>query len=199
MSMINLFPTPIGSFKFHRELNESEISFIKNQDRKPNEGNTTSASTEVLDAPEMAEISEFVKNCIDAYFDEVYRPLNEVKLRVTQSWFNYSEPGQFHHKHSHGSSMVSGCFYPHAEDGVDKIYFFREGHETLPITPRDYNLYNSKSWWIPVATGDLILFPSSLIHMVEKVTAQETRISLAFNTFPVGYIGDDQKLTGLHL
>jgi hypothetical protein len=38
-----------------------------------------------------------------------------------------------------------------------------------------------------------------LTHMVEKVNAAETRISLSFNTFPVGYVGNDDSLTGLHL
>jgi len=197
--MINLFPTPIGSFKLNRALNDAELAFIINQDKTPNEGNTTSANTTVLECPELSELSEFIHTCVDAYFDEVYRPLYDVKLRITQSWLNYSEPGQYHHKHNHGSSIVSGCFYPHAEEGVDKIYFYKDGYQMLPITPRDYNVYNSSSWWIPVATGDLILFPSSLTHMVERVVAQETRISLSFNTFPVGYVGDDKKLTGLHL
>jgi hypothetical protein len=35
--------------------------------------------------------------------------------------------------------------------------------------------------------------------MVQTVTGDDTRISLAFNTFPVGYVGDEQSLTGLHL
>ena len=50
-----------------------------------------------------------------------------------------------------------------------------------------------------MATGDIMLFPSSLTHMVQTVDADATRISIAFNTFPKGYIGDDLELTGLHL
>jgi hypothetical protein len=34
--------------------------------------------------------------------------------------------------------------------------------------------------------------------MVETVNG-ESRVSIAFNTFPVGYVGDDLDLTGLHL
>jgi len=59
-------------------------------------------------------------------------------------------------------------------------------------------LYNSESWWFEVGTGDLLLFPSSLTHMVETVQEDE-RISLSFNTFPVGYVGDESSLTALHL
>jgi hypothetical protein len=45
----------------------------------------------------------------------------------------------------------------------------------------------------------LILFPSSLTHMVQTVESEQTRISLAFNTFPVGHVGDEMDLTGLSL
>jgi hypothetical protein len=43
-----------------------------------------------------------------------------------------------------------------------------------------------------------MLFPSSLTHMVETVQGDE-RVSLAFNTFPVGYVGEEESLTALHL
>jgi predicted 2-oxoglutarate/Fe(II)-dependent dioxygenase YbiX len=59
-------------------------------------------------------------------------------------------------------------------------------------------LHNSESWWFEVGAGDLMLFPSSLTHMVETVQGDE-RVSLAFNTFPVGYVGEEESLTALHL
>jgi hypothetical protein len=43
-----------------------------------------------------------------------------------------------------------------------------------------------------------MLFPSSLTHMVETVQGDD-RVSLAFNTFPAGYVGDESSLTELHL
>jgi hypothetical protein len=43
------------------------------------------------------------------------------------------------------------------------------------------------------------MFPSSLTHLVETKSGLDTRISLAINTFPMGYIGEDNDLTGLHL
>jgi hypothetical protein len=35
--------------------------------------------------------------------------------------------------------------------------------------------------------------------MVEAVKGEDLRVSMSFNTFPVGYVGDDDSLTGLHL
>jgi predicted 2-oxoglutarate/Fe(II)-dependent dioxygenase YbiX len=60
-------------------------------------------------------------------------------------------------------------------------------------------VYNSDSWWVPVETGNLVLFPSSTSHMVEDVVADKTRISIAFNTFVRGDLGDGVELTSLSL
>jgi uncharacterized protein (TIGR02466 family) len=122
-----------------------------------------------------------------------------VSLYLTQSWANYTEVGQFHHKHSHPNSVVSGVFYPQADRAVDKIYFYKDGYERIKIPAAEFNPYNSESWWFEVGAGDLILFPSHLTHMVETKVGDNTRISIAFNTFLKGYIGSDESLTGLHL
>jgi uncharacterized protein (TIGR02466 family) len=112
---------------------------------------------------------------------------------------NYSKPGEWHHKHAHPNSFVSGVLYMKAVKDSDKIYFYGDEYKTIDLPTENYNIYNSKSWWLPVETGDLMLFPSSLTHSVEKVQADQTRVSLAFNTFPVGYVGQEESLTALHL
>ncbi len=52
---------------------------------------------------------------------------------------------------------------------------------------------------IPQENNNLILFPSSLTHMVETKEGNNTRISLAFNVFIKGIIGDNKNLTELIL
>lgn len=199
MNLINLFPTAIGSFHLDREITAEEMDFMLNQPQHNNTGNTTSEDKNILAHEKMADIQEFVQQSVDRYFQEIFRPKFDVKLRLTQTWLNYSEPGQFHHKHAHPNSLISGCFYPQANKELDKIFFFNEPYKRIDIHTEDFNPYNSSSWWLPVGTGDLLIFPSSLTHMVENVKAEKTRVSLAFNTFPVGYIGNDNSLTGLHL
>jgi hypothetical protein len=94
---------------------------------------------------------------------------------------------------------VSGVFYPQANRETDKIYFYRDGFQQIKFPPSDWNVWNSESWWFEVGTEDLVLFPSSLTHMVETVKGEDTRISLSFNTFPVGLVGEEMDLTGLKL
>lgn len=126
-------------------------------------------------------------------------PKNDVRLRITQSWLNWTKPGQYHHKHTHPNSLISGCFYVKANKETDKIFFYRDGYQRIKFPPVEWNTYNSESWWYPVGSGDLVFFPSSLTHMVQPVGGEDTRVSLAFNTFPIGYIGDEDELTALHL
>jgi len=62
-----------------------------------------------------------------------------------------------------------------------------------------YNLWNSDTWFFPVETGDLFMFPSSTTHQVETKTGTNTRISLAFNTFYKGSVGSNTNSTELIL
>ena len=195
----NLFPTPVAIYKLERKLTEEELVFIKGQETRPNMGNVTSIDNIILRNHSMTKLRDFIESSVSEYFKNVYSPKHDVSLRITQSWINYTEPGQYHHKHAHPNSFVSGVFYPQANRETDKIYFYRDGFQQIKLPPSDWNLWNSDSWWFEVGTGDLILFPSNLIHMVETVKGEDTRISLSFNTFPVGLVGDEMDLTGLKL
>ena len=195
----NLFPQPVGMYKLERDLTEKELDFIKGQETRPNMGNVTSTDNTVLRNRSMTKLRDFIESSVSEYFKTIHNPKHQVSLRVTQSWINYTEPGQFHHKHAHPNSFVSGVFYPQANKATDRIYFYRDGFQMIKLPPQDWNIWNSESWWFEVGTGDLILFPSSLTHMVETVKGEDTRVSLSFNTFPVGLVGEEMDLTGLKL
>lgn len=199
MIIENLFPTPIGFFKYEEGLTEAQIKFLKDQEQRANDGNTSSVDKYILKQKKVASLTTFIEKCAHEYLMATIAPKNDVRLRVTQSWINWTKPGQFHHKHAHPNSVISGCFYVNADRENDKIYFYRDGYKQIKFPPVEWNAYNSESWWYPVGTGDLIFFPSSLTHMVQTVGGEDTRISLAFNTFPVGYVGDEDELTALHL
>lgn len=195
----NLFPQPVGIYKLDRDLTKKEIDFIKDQETRPNIGNTTSKNNTILCNRTLTKLRDFIESSVSDYFKTVYNPKHNVNLRITQSWCNYTEPGQYHHKHAHPNSFVSGVFYPQANCETDKIHFYRDEFQQIKLPPNDWNLWNSDSWWFEVKTGDLVLFPSSLVHMVETVKGEDIRISLSFNTFPVGLVGDEMNLTGLKL
>ena len=199
MRVEGLFPTPIGFSLLDRSLSENEMLFLVSQETRRNESNTVSKDSYILRNKCLASLRQFIEDAVDEYVTSTINPKGDVKLRITQSWVNYTEKGQYHHKHSHPNSLVSGVFYVQANTATDKIHFYRSGYQQINIPPQEWNLYNSESWWFSVGTGMLVLFPSSLTHMVETVQSEETRISLAFNTFPVGVIGSEQDLAAVKI
>lgn len=198
MNIYGIFPTPVGKFTLGRDFTDFETKFCTGQETTQNMGNTTSKDYYVLKHKRMAKLREFVEASVNEYAKVIHAPKNDVTFRITQSWFNYTKAGQFHHKHAHPNSFISGVLYMKALRESDKIHFYNDAYRPIELPTDNWNLYNSKSWWFEVGTGDLMLFPSSLTHSVEPVQGEE-RISLAFNTFPVGYVGQEETLTALHL
>jgi uncharacterized protein (TIGR02466 family) len=165
----NLFPTPVGIYKLDRDLTEQELGFIKGQETRPNMGNVNIQRQHDPAEQRLTKLRDFIETSVADYFKTIHNPKHNVSLRITQSWCNYTEPGQWHHKHAHPNSFVSGVFYPQANKETDKIYFYRDGYQMVKLPPEEWNVWNSDSWWFEVGTGDLVLFPSSLTHMVETV------------------------------
>jgi uncharacterized protein (TIGR02466 family) len=196
-----IFPTPIYISKIDREFTKKELSFIDKSklDTFNNEGNTTSNDNYILNNKEFKNLKTELDLIVKDYFDKVISPSNNITPCITQSWLNYTETNQYHHKHAHANSLVSGVFYINSNEEHDKIKFFNDTYKTIRLEVKDWNLYNSESWWFPVKTGDIILFPSSLSHMVETKQGDNTRISLAFNVFVKGTVGNNKQLTELIL
>ena len=194
-----IFPTPIYISKLDRELTPLELKFIdknKKECRK-NDGNITSNNNYILNEKPFTNIKKELDLIIQDYFNKVISTSDNITPYITQSWLNYTETNQYHHKHLHPNSLVSGVFYINCHEKHDKIKFFNDNYKTIKLEIKNWNLYNSEAWWFSVKTGDVILFPSSLIHMVETKQGDNTRISLAFNVFIKGKIGSNNNLTEL--
>jgi uncharacterized protein (TIGR02466 family) len=201
-STINgIFPTPVYISKLDRTLTPLELKFVEKNKKifTKNEGNITSTNNYILNEKPFLNLKKELDLRIKDYFEKVISPVDTVIPYITQSWLNYTETNQYHHKHAHPNSLVSGVFYINCHEEFDKIKFFNDTYKTIKPEIKTWNLYNSESWWFPVKTGDLIMFPSSLVHMVETKEGTNTRISLAFNVFIKGTIGVNKSLTELIL
>jgi len=197
MIIHSLFPTPVSFVEEKFFLTDSEMEFIQRIETQSNEGNRISVNKYLFQYKELSRLKTFCEEQMIIYFNEIYQTKHHVVPYVTQSWANYANKGEWHHKHCHNNSMISGVYYVNASAESDKIHFYRDIHQRLKVLPKEYNRYNSDSWWLGVETGQLILFPSELIHSVNPVQTDTTRISIAFNTFFSGYLGDEDDLTAL--
>ena len=200
----SIFPTPIYTTKMDRGFTKQELQFVDNQKNKCNKntGNINTKDNYILNRKEFKNIKKFLDKHCKEYLDTVICPKNNIELYITQSWLNYTEANQFHHKHEHPNSVVSGVFYFDSDVKNDKILFSsNKGYQQIytEINKEKFNLWNSETWFFPVETGNLFMFPSSTTHQVETKQGNNTRISLAFNTFYKGTIGSNSALSELIL
>ena len=199
----SLFPIPIYTTKIDRGFTKQELQFVKEQKKhcKNNKGNINTKDNYILNRKEFKNIKKFLDKHCKEYLDTVICPKDNIELYITQSWLNYTEANQYHHQHSHPNSVVSGVFYFDSDIKNDKILFTKGGYQQISpeIDKEKFNLWNSSTWFFPVETGNLFMFPSSTTHQVETKKGNNTRISLAFNTFYKGSVGSNSELTELIL
>ena len=199
----NLFPTPIYTTKIDRGFTKQELQFVNEQKKhcSKNDGNINTKDNYILNRKEFKNVKKFLDKCCKDYLDTIICPKNNIEIYITQSWLNYTEANQYHHQHAHPNSVVSGVFYFDSDIKNDKILFTKGGYQQISpkIDKEKFNLWNSSTWFFPVETGNLFMFPSSTTHQVQIKKGNNTRISLAFNTFYKGTIGSDTNLTELIL
>ena len=198
----NLFPTPIYRSDINRKFTKQELQFVNEQKKhcSKNVGNINTQDNYILNRKEFKNIKKFLDTACQDYLEKIISPKNNVKLYITQSWLNYTEENQYHHTHAHPNSIISGVLYFDCDKKNDKIKFTNpKMYQQLKPEIKNFNLWNSETWWFPLENGQLIMFPSSTIHQVETKKGTNTRISLAFNTFYKGILGLNNDLTELIL
>ena len=204
-----LFPNPVYISKLQRKLTRQELKIINKFKNKTFPLRSTSSfqyaaqhtskNHYVLENTALKDLKKDLDKFVVDYFDKVICTSNSITPYITQSWLNYTQPNQFLQRHAHQNSLVSGVFYVAADKEVDKIKFFKGGYDTIMLEYEKFNLFNATSWEFPVETGQIVLFPSSLVHGVENKIGNNLRISLAFNVFLKGHIGNDEKIMQLML
>jgi len=198
----NLFPIPIYMSNIDRTFTKQELQFVDNQKNKcsKNSGNINTKDNYILNRKEFKNIKKFLDQCCKDYLEKIISPKNNIELYITQSWLNYTEENQHHHKHAHPNSVVSGVLYFDCDKKNDQIKFSNPlSYQQIKPETKDFNIWNSETWWFALETGQLVMFPSSTTHQVETKQGTNTRISLAFNTFYKGTIGSNKDLTELIL
>jgi uncharacterized protein (TIGR02466 family) len=196
--IMDLFPTPLYINNIDAPLINQQKTYLLNLPKILNTGNLRSESGHIFEHSLFAELKKTINEHIKEYVNIVY-PNSNLDVYITQSWANYTEPNQYHHKHSHPNSFISGVFYVNAIKNEDMIKFYKDLPFIYQINHNQPNNYNSGDVAILIESGDLVLFPSNFQHNVPPTTSKETRISISFNTFIRGNLGDEDSSTALYL
>jgi hypothetical protein len=187
-----IFAVPIYTSSVITDDNfKKELNFIETLDFKKTASNWVSINTKVINAPEMSRCKEIFEYHLNAYVNTTF--CCDQEFFITNSWIARTKPGEEHHKHLHPNSIISGVLYLKVEKEPSSISFHKEpatkGDIGLLYDVKDFNIYNSDSWSIPVSQSQIVIFPSSLQHSVNTNDTENERIVLGFNTFVKGSFG----------
>ena len=137
------------------------------------------------------KIHELYMKYVSSVFDK------PVKFSLEDMWFNYYVNGEYQEEHHHIN--MTPFLPPVHFSCVHYLKFDEEQHTSTtfhdPISTlrahsfeMDSNYYK-ESWTPKVKEGDLLIFPSYLVHHVEKSqpTPDNPRITVAFNLRLLSY------------
>jgi uncharacterized protein (TIGR02466 family) len=172
---------------------ERVASLLESFDDSDNERNVHDrllSHTSVLDPesdPVFSEISALVRPRLVQFGALMFG--EDLDWFVKEMWMNRLETGGQQTVHSHANSFISGVIYLTASHASARTTFYRNmggrdfafANEHAGTRPGPFN---APKWSVPeTAPGDMVLFPSYLLH---EVPANEgpVRYSLAFNAVP---------------
>jgi len=198
ISVFPLFSYPVLISPKNYSFSGPEEKFISELPMADNLGNLMSENDRILESIELSNLRLFIDEQIKIYKSKILNLKSENDIYITQSWINTAKTNQFHPRHKHPNSLISGVLFITGSegDGMPPIRFHRSNSLIpLDLQYEELNDFNSGCRWFEPVKGRLILFPSLVEHDVEKNNTNNIRTSLSFNTFVRGEIGNKSQLT----
>lgn len=191
-----LFSSPFYQVNLRSELDLQEIDNIFKDvlysidGKLSNTGNSFTKEMFFLHKNKNSCLFTAIKKHLDAYFYQILMAEPDIECYITQSWVNISKKNEFHQPHTHPNSFISGSFYYKTDDASGTFRMSSMQYTPLEYRKTTYNIFNSNSWKVIPKQYDLFLFPSSVMHGVERNQSETHRVSLAFNTYLRGNINN---------
>lgn len=196
--MMNLFPTQVFKFElgkqsiknalkvFHELYDDSALRFTKAE--KPDLAIKDSMVwNEVLNHPSYLPLQQEVLESVASSCPQG-KAIGQWK--IVTGWANKQVKGATSFPfHSHTDAVMSCVVYL---QGKDMTITFRDNpKESLMSNQGDFDEFGiicRRNWWkdveIPVSPGDIILFPSYLVHKGNTNEYDEERVCVAYNLWP---------------
>ncbi|MEM9314714.1 MAG: putative 2OG-Fe(II) oxygenase [Pseudomonadota bacterium] len=192
MSVENLFPTPV--MRVSEVLDDTMIErlcdHIRNQPTVANKQTGLLTHTQPIAASELPELDDLMEMLQPYLRDFGFLLFGEnLDWTVKEIWMNHCTTGGHQLIHSHANSFISGVLYLTDIDSSARTIFHRGmGGSEFAFTNKHADAattaYNADRW-VPdsIRRGDLILFPSYMLHAVPPNEGNE-RITVAMNALP---------------
>jgi len=201
VELIPLFSIPVVKTSLDRDFTKKELQLFLTdipmwKDEKLGMPNHRSKEKDLFDshADTLKDIRKFCEYQLKRYIEEIEGvDVDIAGLRITQSWLNKTKPNESHHSHNHQNSYLSGVFYICClpNDSINFTNRNKELYNNIEFPIKEITSWNPDAVKVGVKEGDLIIFPSWVLHYVDvNETKNRERISLSFDTFPIGKMGN---------
>jgi len=195
--VVQLFPTCVWEYELssaadlNRELSTAIEALRASTTSRSRESGTWQSVGDLHERPEFKDFMEVIIAAASGILE--YLKIPSEGIIVTNCWVNVNYQGYAHHRHSHPNNLLSGVYYVKIPPGSGKIVFEDPRPQAGVLVPAfsEITPQNSAKHSFEVAEGRLLFFPSWLQHSVEAQTAEEERISIAFNMVPKGRLGSE--------
>tara|TARA_Y100001951_G_C11194199_1_gene213309 strand:- start:50 stop:706 length:657 start_codon:yes stop_codon:yes gene_type:complete len=210
IEVMSIFPTPVVKVNINRSFTKDEIDCISNismmEKSEVKSANRQSEDSYLFDNftnERLKEIKIFCEYELKQYLEHIEGVDTDFAgLRITQSWLNKNKPQEQHLLHFHQNSYLSAVLYIKClpNDGINFVNRSFGLYNNIEFPKKKVTKWNSSGFKQNVTEGDLIIFPSWIMHFVNvNETENKERISLAFNTFPIGELGNKNGASHLKL
>ncbi|WP_446809296.1 putative 2OG-Fe(II) oxygenase [Methylomonas sp. 2BW1-5-20] len=190
--VIGIFPTPImrAPATLPRSLVEGLVEHFSTLAVRDNNSSANLSHTAMLspgDSPLLVEAAALITPKLSEFGALLFGEMMGWSLK--EMWVNVLDSGGHQAMHNHANSFISGVVYLTPTHDSSRTVFmkspggtdfaFKNDHEGVITGP-----FNAEKWISPQPEpGDLVLFPSYLMHAVPP-NAGERRITLAMNAIP---------------
>lgn len=190
--LIGLFPTPFLRVPqaLPLELASPLATFFGARADRDNSSSTNLSHTALLtpaDHPLLAEVAARLTPKLSDFGIHLFG--ERLGWSIKEMWVNVLDTGGRQAMHNHANSFISGVVYLTATHPDARTVFMKSPGGTDFSFKNDHDgvvtgSYNAEKWISPQPeAGDLVLFPSYLMHAVPPNPGPR-RVSLAFNAIP---------------
>jgi uncharacterized protein (TIGR02466 family) len=190
--ILGLFPTPFmrAPATLDLPLVEALVEYFTLQAQRPNDRSENLSHTTMLrptDSPLLRQAAGRIVPKLAEFGQYLFS--ERLPWAIKEMWVNVLDTGGHQSMHNHANSFVSGVVYLTRTHPSSQTMFikspggseFRFKNDHPGVTP---NVFSTDKWVSPAPEpGDLVLFPSYLMHAVPP-NQGERRITLAINAIP---------------
>ena len=202
MNIMNVWAVPMYQFVWddHSKHQQELVKVAQNLEKNKYTSGVASSIIQGLyesgfdfltvDNPGVHALSEWCKDSVwkaAAHANTKYwSPGDKLGVRIHESWCHITGDNGYHDLHQHPMSSWSGIYYidpgsssTEAKNGVNR--FYNPNHLMYSDPGTDY-ISMSTSIDVPPTAGQLIVFPSWVLHSAMPYQGKHKRVVMAFNS-----------------